>query len=100
MLAIDQPLHGIAAISTTEQKTLAERILAGGGIISPDGSFDGVDSDPADQGAIDLVQAGGFGATTGQSVALGIQEFCPAISITDPANPDPNEINTAIAAIL
>lgn len=62
VIAIDQPLHGIDGISPAEQAALAEQLLSAGGIITPDGTFDGVDADAGDQQTINAVVAGLFSA--------------------------------------
>jgi hypothetical protein len=68
VIAIDQPLHGIDGISPAQQAGLAETLLAQAGAISPDGVFDGLDADTADQTSISAVVAGLFSAGLVQTI--------------------------------
>jgi hypothetical protein len=77
IIAIDQPLHGIDGTSAAEQAALAETLLASGGLITPDGTFDGVDADPADQQTINAVVAGLFSAGIVQGVDAATNSGAP-----------------------
>ncbi|PID41951.1 MAG: hypothetical protein CSA52_00455 [Gammaproteobacteria bacterium] len=81
VLAIDQPLHGVAAISTASQQELATGLLAGAGI------------DPSDE-TVAAVLAGTFNV----GVLMQIQAAgCPT-NITDPTNAE--QIGAATQLVL
>jgi len=67
VIAIDQPLHGIGGINTTEQAALTEKLMtSAGSLTTPDGVFDGIDAD--EQTTIDAVVAGLFSAGLVQTI--------------------------------
>jgi hypothetical protein len=96
VLAIDQPLHGVDATSDADKGIWAETFLAGGGLITPDGTFDGTDADPADQGAIDAAKNGTLTIGVLQAVQAAP---CPALAGLDLTGATPADIGTAIAAV-
>ncbi|QSP93419.1 hypothetical protein LPB19_09270 [Marinobacter salinisoli] len=78
VVAIDQPLHGVAAFTTEDQQEWAERILAGGQNVNP-----------------------ALPAPTEQNIAALIEGqlnvgFVIAATTTDPASPTPAETAQAI----
>ncbi|PIE42876.1 MAG: hypothetical protein CSA50_08055 [Gammaproteobacteria bacterium] len=81
VLAIDQPMHGVDAISTTSQEELAATLLAGAGI-------------DANEETVAAVLAGTFNV----GVLMQIQAAgCPT-NITDPANAE--QVDTAVQLVL
>ncbi len=79
IIAIDQPLHGIAPVSDVERLELAQTLLTVGG------------------GDVNNAQAVVDG-TLSTGIILQLEPSCPGITITDPT--DPTQIQTAIGQVV
>jgi len=91
VIAIDQPLHGVAGISSEEQEALATKLLAAAETID---TSDGIN--PTEQGTIDAV----LNETLPIGVLQQVQAApCPALTGLDLSGATPADIGTALTAV-